>query len=221
MMGYEPQALPSIISTSQLPAVEQRIKELNQARDEALATHELARQVMKNRNRSKFEPFKTGDKVWLEARNLKRNIIDPKFSPKREGPFLISKVLSPLSYQLKLPASWKIHPVFHASLLSPYKENDIHGLNFPAPPPDLIDNEEEYEIERILKHRGNKKNRSYLIQWKGYSAEEDTWIRESELSHAAEILFAYKKRASLLWKEQTNHEHPVQARELWLNVRHC
>ena len=152
---------------------------------------------MKNRNRSKFESFKTGDKGWLEARNLKHNIIDPKFSPKREGPFLISKVLSPLSYQLKLPTSWKIHPVFHASLLSPYKENDVHGPNFPAPPPDLINNEEEYEIEQILKHRGNKKNRSYLIRWKGYSAEEDTWIRESELPHAAETLLAYKKRASL------------------------
>ena len=139
-----------------------------------------------------------GDKVWLEARNLKCNIVNPKFAPKREGPFKITKVLSSLSYQLQLPDSWRIHPVFHASLLTPYKENEIHGLNFPAPPPDLIDNEEEYEIEWILKHQGNKKNCSYLIQWKGYSAEEDMWIQESELSHAAEILFTYKKRPSLL-----------------------
>ena len=41
-----------------------------------------------------------------------------------------------LSYQLEILKSWKIHPVFHASLLTPYKENDIHGPNFPQPPPD-------------------------------------------------------------------------------------
>ena len=86
------------------------------------------------------------------------------------------KVLSPLSYQLQIPGSWKIHPVFHASLLTPYKKNEIHGPNFPEPPPDLINEEEEYEIEQILKHHGTPKNRFYLIQWKGYTAEEDTWL---------------------------------------------
>ena len=113
---------------------------------------------MKNRIKSKFTPFEVNDKVWLEARNLERNVLDPKFTPKREGPFTITKVLSPLSYELKLPTSWKIHPVFHASLLTPYHENEIHRQNFPAPPPDLIDNKEEYEIERILKHCGPPKN---------------------------------------------------------------
>ena len=74
---------------------------------------------MKNWIKSKFTPFEANDKVWLEARNLERNILDPKFAPKWEGPFTITKVLSPLSYELKLPTLWKIHPVFHASLLTP------------------------------------------------------------------------------------------------------
>ena len=108
-----------------------------------------------------------------------------------------------LSYELKLPTSWKIHPVFHASLLTPYHENEIHGLNFPAPPPDLIDNEEEYEIERILKHCGPPKNRSYLIRWKGYSAEEDAWLKEAELGNATEFLYAYKKRIKVSPKRKT------------------
>ena len=121
-------------------------------------------------------------------------MVNPKFAPKREGPFKITKVLSSTSYQLQIPGSWKIHPVFHASLLTPYKENDIHGPNFPEPPPDLINEEEEYKIEWILKHRGPPKNCFYLIRWKGYTAEEDTWIQESDLEHAAEILDAYKAR---------------------------
>ena len=73
------------------------------------------------------------------------------------------KVLSPLSYQLQIPRSWKIHLVFHVSLLTPYKENKIQGLNFPELPPDLIDEEEEYKIKQILKHCGTPKHHFYLI----------------------------------------------------------
>ena len=151
-MGYEPQALPNITNKTDLPAVEKQLDELIKARDKASTAHELARQTMKSQIQSKFTPFIVGDKVWLEARNLKRNIVSPMFTAKREGPFKITKVLSSLSYQLEIPKSWKIHPVFHTSILTPDKENDIHGPNFPQPPPDLINGEEEYEVKRILKH---------------------------------------------------------------------
>ena len=36
-----------------------------------------------------------------------------------------------VTYQLKLPESWKIHKVFHATLLCPYKENKVYGENYP------------------------------------------------------------------------------------------
>ena len=148
---------------------------------------------MKNQIESWFTPREVNDNVWLEARNLKCKILDLKFTPKREGPFTITKVLSPLSYELKLPTLWKIHPVFHASLLSPYHKNDIHGLNFPAPPPDLIDNKEEYEIEQILKHCGPPKNQTYIIRWKGYTTEEDTWFKEMELGNASELSYPIRR----------------------------
>ena len=102
-MGYKPQALPDITNKTDLPAIEKQLDELVKARNEASAAHELARQTMKSRIQSKFTPFIIGDKVWLEARNLKRNIINPKFAAKREGPFKITKVLSSLSYQLEIP----------------------------------------------------------------------------------------------------------------------
>ena len=140
-----------------------------------------------------FSPFKLGDKVWLEARNLKCSIVNPKFAPKWEGPFTIMKVLSLIVYQLCLPKTWKIHPIFHTSLLSPYHENSIHGTNFPLPPPDLINREEEYKVKRILHHHRTPTNHSFLIQWKGYSAEEDSWIPEWILKQAKSILTTYKR----------------------------
>ena len=193
MMGYEPRALPSVISDTSIPTVESRLKTLSAAPNEALATHELARQVMNSCSRRGFKPFAKGDKVWLEAQNLKHLIINPKFAPKREGPFTITKVLSPIVYQLRLLKTWKIHPVFHASLLSPYCENEVHGKNFPAPPPDLIDGEEEYKIEKIIRHRRIPSSRSFLIRWKRYLAEEDSWVAEWDLKNAKSTLTSYKK----------------------------
>ena len=78
---------------------------------------------------------------------------NPKIGPQREGPFLISDVLGPLTYQLELPSNWRIHNVFHVVLLRPYIENEIHGANFPWPPPELLEGEEVYEVESIIKHR--------------------------------------------------------------------
>ena len=104
MMGYEPRALPSVISDTSIPAVESRLKALSAARNEALAAHELARQVTTARSQRGFKPFSKGDKVWLEARNLKHLIINLKFAPKQEGPFTITKVLH-ISYRLPTPTT--------------------------------------------------------------------------------------------------------------------
>ena len=42
---------------------------------------------------------------------------------------------------------------FHVALLTPYKENDVHGPNFPCPPPDLVEGQKEWEIEQIVRHK--------------------------------------------------------------------
>jgi Chromo (CHRromatin Organisation MOdifier) domain len=75
--------------------------------------------------------------------------------------------------------------VFHASLLSPYKETEEHGINYPEPPPDLIEGEEEYEVEDILGSRrhGHGKKLQYLLKWKGYSHTHDSW-EPAEQVHA-------------------------------------
>ena len=55
-------------------------------REEALATHELARTRIANRKQSNFTPFKKIQKVWLDMRNLKMNY-HKKIALKQEGPF--------------------------------------------------------------------------------------------------------------------------------------
>jgi hypothetical protein len=98
----------------------------------------------------RFKPYNEGDQVWIEGTNLKT--LDPtsKLGQRRYGPFKILKRLSDAVYRVELPKQWKIHNVFHADLITPYKETELHGPNFTRPPPDLIDGEEEYEVEKIL-----------------------------------------------------------------------
>ena len=116
MLGKNPIAIPTSFENTQYPTVEERIKNLVTSREEALAAHELAWNRMAERMNSMFTPFKKEQKVWLDSRHLKTNY-HKKMAPKREGPFKVEEVLGPLTYRLKLPPSWKIQNVFHATLL--------------------------------------------------------------------------------------------------------
>lgn len=192
ILGYNPIPIPPVIESTNLPSLSERLRHLSSIRKEALAAHDLARLHMARHSSRKFTPFKLGDKVWLEATNLHFPNRSRKLSPKREGPFVIEQVLSPLNYRLQLPKAWKIHPVFHASLLTPFSETDSHGPSFALPPPDIIDGQEEFEIEAIVGHRGNGTRRRYLVKWQGYPLSANEWLKESDFENAPELLSAYK-----------------------------
>ena len=163
---------------------------------------------MKERITSKFTPWKVGDKVWLETTNLHMNG-PKKLQMKQTGPFEVKEVVSHMAFHLCIPSQWKIHPVFHASLLMTYKETSEHGPNFLQPPPDLIDSKEEYEVKAILGHRGKPGCCTFLIRWKGYSIAEDTWEPERNLGNAQPLISEYKITQPLDFPEY-NHHHKAR-----------
>ena len=115
------------------PAINSRLaqtKTMRQAVQQAI-TH--AQQI--TIRATKYKPFEEGQKVWLEATHLKTTHPTAKLSPRRYGPFEITKKLSHVVYQLCIPQQWKIHDVFHAALLTPYKEMEEHRPNYHEPPP--------------------------------------------------------------------------------------
>ena len=143
------------------------MKQLRKNREEALAAHELARTRMIEQRKSKFTPFRKGDKVWLDSRNL-QTLYHKKMALRREGPSEIVDVLGLLTYLLKLPETWKIHNVFHASLLRQYRENNIYGTNYDRPPARLNnEGQEVYNVETILKHRKRGQGYQYYVKWEG------------------------------------------------------
>ena len=152
MYGYLPLTIPTSYEHTKFPSVDERIKQLQKEREEALAAHELARRRMAEQQKNKFTGFELGQLVWLDTQNIKTNY-HKKIAPKHEGPFKIIEILGPLNYRLQLPSTWKLHNNFHAIFLMPYMENEVHGPNYLRPPPDIENDEERWEIETILKHR--------------------------------------------------------------------
>ena len=204
IMGSDPKTIPTAFPSTNVPEAEERIRNLQKAQDETIAAYELARQKMMEWTNHKFKPFQKDDLVWLESKNLKLRYESKKIAPKQEGPFCISKVLEPLTYKLK------IHPVFHATLLTPFKENNIHRPNYLNPPLDLIDGEPEYEVEAINAHRRQGRGYLYLVKWKDYPLAKNIWEPKWHLSHARDILKSYKNQHHLHWKTpsiQPTHLH--------------
>ena len=91
ILRYEPRSYLLIRKTF-IPALETCLEELEESRKETLAAHEKAWRTIKEQISSKFHPWKTGDKVWLEEKNLKLCYPSKKLAPRREGPFTRFKI---------------------------------------------------------------------------------------------------------------------------------
>jgi hypothetical protein len=96
---------------------------------------------------------------------------------KRLGPFKILKVIgeSKLAFKLELPQHMHIHLVFHSSLLEPYHGNTIPGRTQPPSPPIVVENHEEFEVERILDSKITNGKLKYLVDWTNYGPNDRTW----------------------------------------------
>ena len=94
-----------------------------------------------------------------------------------------------------------MHNVFHISLFRPY----VEGKSPRSPPiPEVIKGEFEFIVQKIMKfrvveedNRKTKKIREFLVRWKEYSAEHDTWEPEDNLHNCLSILDKYKKEHQL------------------------
>src|SRR6202008_1556336 len=190
MWGHTARLLPEDDKPSTNHALEDRIQGMKQVHKNAIdAINQLA-----NNKGAPIPQFQKGDKVWLEAHNLKPPYGTPKLLPRRYGPFTVSEIVSPVAYRLTLPPRWNVYPVFHVSLLTPAHETPMNGPLYARPPPDIIDGEPEYEVERILDERfsGRARRHEYLVLWKGYPLSDASWEPASGV-HAPDLVKKFKQ----------------------------
>jgi len=111
------------------------------------------------------------------------------------GLYQVKGIISANAIELDLPTTVKIHPVVNVSRVRRYKDQ-VEGQKKEKPAPVVIEEEEEYEVEKILNKKKFRGKDRYLVQWKGYTAEEDTWELRENLGNAEGLVREFEEEYS-------------------------
>ena len=141
-----------------------------------------------DRGRKETEMWKKGDRVLLSTKDLVfKERPSKKLTERYVGPYAIEEVVSSNAVKLRLPSSMRIHPVVNVSRIVRYKEQ-VKGQKKEEGKPVEIEGVEEWEVEKILNKKKIRGVEKYLIWWKGFTAEGDTWERRENLKNAEEMI---------------------------------
>src|ERR1700742_4725911 len=199
--GYHPRTTLSIdvsIPDSNAHDFSRQLSELHSYCREQVSIAQAQYEGPANRLRLPVpDTFVPGALVWLNAKNIKTARPSKKLDHKRLGPFEILKRVSENAFRLKLPHSMRfLHPVFHASLLSIHRPNNISGRVQPPPPPIEVEGQSEYEVTAILDSRRRRNKLQYLVQWSGYenTAEARTWEPVENISNSRSLITTFHRK---------------------------
>lgn len=109
------------------------------------------------------------------------------------GRFRVIERIGSQSYRLELPTHWKMHNVFHISLVKIWKTSSFVYVEQQGDSEDLEDPiEKVYKVEEVLRWRkrkiGNKMTCEYLILWIGYPLEEATWEPKANFTYQEQLI---------------------------------
>jgi len=168
---------------------EKFIKKMKEIQEEAKAALGKAQADMKkyaDRKRSDVEEYKVGDLVMLSTKDLKYQMVGrrtEKLTKRFVGPYRIKKIASSNTIELELPSIVKIHPVVNVSRIRKYI-GQVEGQKKEQPLPVIIEEEKEWKVERILNKQQVRGKDKFLVRWKGFIAESDTWEGRENLKNA-------------------------------------
>ncbi len=142
----------------------------------------------------KFKFFNVDDLIMLSAKNLKQKKSSKKLLNKMIEFFHIQEFINKQTYHLDFSVIYRVHSVFHVFLLESYNSrlNDDSILNYLILK--LIDDEQEWKIEKILQKQKRKKILYYKIQWKRYFIEYNQWILSEDMKDVSKLIEAFKTR---------------------------
>ncbi|KAK3545854.1 hypothetical protein QTP70_016092 [Hemibagrus guttatus] len=188
VLGYQPPMFPWDGEPSDVPAVDYWFRESERVWGEA--HRQLQRALRRRRStadlrRSQAPAYQPGQKVWLLTRDIKLRLPCKKLSPRFIGPFTIVRQINPVTYRLQLPPEYRIHPVFHVSLLKPHHPSVLlstgPGVAEEPPLPLIVDDGTAYLVKEILDSRRRGGRLEYLVDWEGYGPKERSWVPRNDI----------------------------------------
>ena len=136
----------------------------------------------------------------VNANNIRTKRPSLKSAPRLYGPFKILEQRGNLAYKLQISDHWKIHAVFHVSLLEPYRTSIRPAGEQPPMEPAEIDGDLEWELENLVKSEIISYERRvcgrprtlqelhYFVKWKGCSEDKITWEPPEHLGNSQELV---------------------------------
>jgi hypothetical protein len=148
-------------------------------------------------------PFKVGDQVLISNRHIRSSRPKKKLDWKYVGPGVITGQTGPPAFKVEVSGLSNVHPVFHASLLEPFtKKGSIPHPDMPITDTLRSYKDDVYEVEELLERRLNEDHTwEYLVKWRGYEEEENSWEAGANIS--ANTLKAFWKKHKILPKRTT------------------
>jgi len=187
----------------------EKIKKIQEEVKAALGKAQADMKKYANRKRLDVDEYKVGDLVMLSTKDLKYQMIRRRTEKLTEifvGPYKIKKIVSSNAVELELPSTIKIHPVVNVSRIRRYV-GQVEGQRKEQPAPVIIQGEEEWEVERILNKRRVRGKDKYLVRWKEFTVESDTWEGRENLGNAKEAIEEFKKEYRRDMEDVVQQEH--------------
>jgi len=172
-----------------------KMKEIQKKAKTALEKKMKEMKKYADRKREEVNEYKVGDLVMLSTKDLKYQMVSRRTEKLMErfiGPYKVKKIVSANAVKLELPSTIKIHPVVNISRIRRYI-GQVEGQRKEQPALVIIEREEEWKVERILNKQQIRGKDKYLVQWKGFMAESDTWEGIENLENTKEVVKEFEK----------------------------
>lgn len=122
--------------------------------------------------------FAVGDKVFLRLQPYIQSSVvrrpNQKLAFKFFGPFTVLERIGPVAYRIDLPATSRVHPVFHVSQLKPCVGSG-HQVSSRLPQPDSFFKIPLRVLQTRVRQQGLRTVVQVLVHWSDSPVEEATW----------------------------------------------